>query len=77
MKTTQYIRVRDYLRNNYGITQLEATHKFGITRLAAVIFLLRSDGYVIDSENIEVVNRYGEKTRVTRYHLVSEPEVAA
>lgn len=77
MKTTQYLRIRDYLRAHYGITQLEATHKFGITRLAAVIFLLRRDGYVIDSEIVPVVNRYGEKTKVTRYHLISEPEAVA
>lgn len=77
MKKTQQIRVRDYLRKNNGITQLEATHKLGITRLSAVVFDMKKEGYVIDGEMIDVINRFGEKTRVMRYTMISEPEVAA
>lgn len=73
----QVVRVRDYLREHNGITQLEATHKLGITRLSAVIFDMKHDGFVIDDEMVSVVNRYGEKTAVKRYSMISEPEAVA
>ena len=51
-----------------GITSGEAWSKFGITRLADVIWKLRRDGYKVNSEMVKVKTRRGF-TRVARYSL--------
>ena len=52
-----------------GITPLQAMDKFGCMRLSGRIHDLREMGYEINSEIVEVKNRYGEKCRVARYTL--------
>ena len=52
-----------------GITPLQAMEKFGCMRLSGRIHDLRDMGYEINSEIVEVTNRYGEKCRVARYTL--------
>ena len=44
--------VLNHLKNDNGITPLEALNKFGAFRLSAIIFDLRKDGYDIDTEII-------------------------
>lgn len=66
---TQEERVLRFWKTRKGITQLQANQYLGVSRLAAVIFDLRQKGYNIESEIIEVTNRWGEKTRVARYYL--------
>jgi len=52
------------------ITQKTATEDYGITRLAATIWKLRHVyGIDILDETIEVPNRYGKKSKVSRYYL--------
>lgn len=65
-------RVLDYLKNHQGITSMESFELFGATRLSAIIFNLRKDGYVIDSIKRESRNRYGDKVRFVEYQLVGE-----
>lgn len=67
---TQTQRILSHLKRYAGITQLTAYNKYGVLRLAARIADLRADGYEIASVPKEVVNRYGEKCRVTEYRLV-------
>ena len=66
---TQEERVLRFWKTRKGITQLQANQYLGVSRLAAVIFDLRQKGYNIESEMVEVTNRWGEKTRVARYYL--------
>lgn len=71
-KISQSKRIVEYI-NTYGsITCLEAEHRLGIQRLAARIADLKKQGYVIDSEMVEVRNRYNEVCRVKRYYLCEE-----
>lgn len=52
------------------ITQKTATEEYGITRLAATIWKLRHVyGISILDETIEVPNRYGKTSKVSRYYL--------
>lgn len=66
---TQNQRILDYLDAHGSITQLEALKELGIMRLASRISDLRKHGCPINSEMVEVKNRYGEKCRVKRYSM--------
>ena len=44
--------VLNHLKNDNGITPIEALKLFGAFRLSAIIFDLRKDGYNIDTEII-------------------------
>ena len=61
---TQADRVLDELKRG-PITQVDAYHKVGTTRLAAHIHVLREQGHNIRTEDVTQRNRtYG------RYHLI-------
>jgi hypothetical protein len=71
---SQYDRILEHLRtHNNRITALEAMNEYGIQRLAARISVLRSEGYVFDTETTAGTNRYGDRVHYTTYVLVSEP----
>lgn len=56
--------------NDYGsITSLEALNGYGIMRLGARIYDLRSEGYPIVSEMTRSRNRFGEDVHFTTYRL--------
>ena len=68
---TQNEKIIRYLKTHKrGITPLVAMDKFGIMRLTSRIHDIRSMGYKVSSEIVEVKNRYGEKCRVSRYWMV-------
>ena len=67
---TQNQRIIDYLHEHGTITQLEALQELGIMRLASRVSDLRKHGYDIQSQMVQVENRYGEKCRVKRYSMV-------
>ena len=69
---TQEERILDYMQENGGITQLDATYELGITRLAARISDLRAHGVQVYGQTVRVKNRYGENTHVTSYSLEKE-----
>lgn len=69
LNTTQQ-RVFDYLTEFKSITTLQAFVDLGESRLSARIFELREKGIKIDSEMIEVENRFHEKRHVKRYFIV-------
>lgn len=60
-----------YLNQTTGITQLEATNLYGITRLPARISDLRKAGYNIIMIKEKGLNRYGKPTNYGRYYLRS------
>jgi len=63
-------RVLRYLQDFGSITSWEAIQNFGATRLSAIIFLLKKDGYKFDEEWITKINRYGEEVRFKKYILI-------
>lgn len=65
-------RVLEHLKNNRGITSMEAFERYGATRLSAIIYNLRDDGYVIKNVHRESLNRYGNKVRFVEYQLIGE-----
>lgn len=58
--------VLEYIKNNHGITSMEAYDKLGVTRLSAVIFNLR-ERYDITDIWETCINRYGNKVKFKRY----------
>ena len=71
-RLTQYDRVLRHLKEKGNITSLQAFREYGITRLSAVIFNLRKDGYIIVDEFITRANRYGDKVSFAKYILKGE-----
>lgn len=68
-KETHYDRVLKHLRERKSITSLEAFREYGITRLSAIIFNLRKDGYTISSNKVGRKNRYGTMVYFAKYVL--------
>ena len=52
------------------ITQKTALYRYGVSRLADVVFKLKNDGHSILTEPVRVKTRYG-KAIIARYHLES------
>lgn len=69
MKLTQYDRVLKHLKDYGTITSWESFSEYGITRLSAVVYLLRKDGYNITGEFKSTKNRYGDPTSFIEYKL--------
>lgn len=64
-------RVLDYLLSGGALTPGDAWSRFGTSRLAAIVHVLRHDGYAIRAE-IVAVSRTGERVaHVARYSLDS------
>ena len=63
-------RILAHLEAGYPITSMEAIYKYGNTRLAASISVLRKAGYEIEGKLIPVINRYGKTVYVKEYRLV-------
>ena len=64
---TQAKAVLQHLQENGSITSWEAIVLFGATRLSAIIYLLRKEGYKIETTALTVKNRYGNMTNVAKY----------
>lgn len=69
MEQTHYDRVLKHLTDFGSITSLEAFKDYGITRLSAIIYDLRKDGYNISSQKISCKNRYGKVVYFANYIL--------
>ena len=74
-KQSQKDRLLEYLQTNGTINPLESWQRLGIYRLAAVVFLLKKDGWDIITHTIEVRNQWGEPCRIAKYELVTEDQV--
>lgn len=68
-RETHKSRLLAYLNRYKSITSLEAIRDLGNTRLSATIFILRDEGYNIESETVEVTTRWGTTTKVAKYSL--------
>ena len=74
-KQTHKTRLLDYLRNYGSITSLEAIRDLGNTRLSATIYVLKDEGYNIETTSQEVQTRWTNEdgtrktTTVAKYTL--------
>tara|TARA_R100000231_G_C5307891_1_gene159512 strand:+ start:343 stop:579 length:237 start_codon:yes stop_codon:yes gene_type:complete len=74
-KQTHKTRLLDYLKNYGSITSLEAIRDLGNTRLSATIYVLKDEGYNIETTNQEVQTRWTNEdgsrktTTVAKYTL--------
>ena len=60
---SQKERILEHFQNGNTITSLEAYDRLGVTQLATRIYELKQEGYPIESDRINVYNRYLEKCR--------------
>lgn len=56
-----------------GITQMQAVELFQAYRLSGVIFNLKEQGYVIETDILEGKTQDNRPTRYARYRLISKP----
>lgn len=73
-RLTHEDRVLKHLNIFGSITTFEAFRTFGITRLSACIFNLKSKGYLFEDEWITKKNRYGDIISFKNYKLVGKKE---
>lgn len=71
-RLTHYDRVLQWLKDYGSITSWQSYENFGITRLSAIIYLLRKDGYIIENETICTKNRYNDPVHFAKYVLKGE-----
>ena len=59
-----------HLQEHGSITSMEAIDKYHCTRLSHYIYLLRKEGYVIDSEDVAFIHSVtGRKGMYSKYIL--------
>jgi len=66
---TQCERIIRYMRDKGSITSAEAMSELGIMRLASRIADLKQMGIEVVARTEKGLNRFGERTRFTRYSL--------
>ena len=71
-KETHKKIVLKHLQSGKELSQLEATQKYGILRLGAIIFNLRKEGYRIVTRMEHKPNRYGNTSNYGVYKLIQE-----
>ena len=72
-KINQRAKIIEYMRNNNGITSLEAVENLRILRLASRIHELVKLGYDINKETVYKHKEDGSVIHYTRYTLLGEP----
>ena len=70
---TQSDAVLWHLKEYGEITSWEAIREYGATRLSAIIFNHRKEGYDISSVPLQVKTRFSRNTKVSRYVYISPP----
>lgn len=69
-RVTQKDIVLKHLKDYGSISSWEGFTDYGITRLSAIIYNLRSEGFNVVSEIVHTKNRYGNPTRYSKYSLL-------
>lgn len=70
----QMTKIKEHLTRYGKITSLDAIKNYGCTRLSAKIFDLRQRGWHIETNMVEKTTRYGDKTEIAEYYLISKGE---
>ena len=68
----QHEAVLWHLNEYTRITSWEAIKEYGATRLSAIIYNLRNDGYIIDTNMKTTENRFGRKVSYSEYVLIAK-----
>jgi acetyl-CoA carboxylase carboxyltransferase component len=71
-KMTQRERILNYLSEGKELTRLNCWDELGILEAPARISELRSKGYSIVTDMIEVTNRYGEAVKVAKWSMPND-----
>lgn len=71
-KTTQKDDILQELKTYNCITTWTAFQEYGITRLSAIIYNLRHEGYPIVSIPKKFKSRHGRYSRYVEYRLIDE-----
>lgn len=66
-QNTQKGMILRHLQQFGSITSWEAIEFYGVTRLSAIIYLLRQEGHIITSRNEKGKNRYGHSVKFANY----------
>lgn len=67
---TQTARTLKYFQTHKrGLTALDFWQKLGIYRASDTIYKLRKEGYEIKTDNVKVLNQFGEECKVAYYTL--------
>lgn len=69
---TQKEWVIEHLTKYGSITPWQAIQQYGITRLGAIIFILRKEGFDITTNRVNSVNRFGHNCNFAEYVLERE-----
>lgn len=69
---TQKQAVLDHLLSGKELSSIQAINLYGVTRLGAIIFNLKKEGYVINSRREMVVNRFGHTSNPSVYSIPEE-----
>lgn len=67
---TQKGAIMWHLQEYGSITSWEAIQEYGATRLSAIIFNLRAEGYNIVSDDFKKTTRFGRSVTLARYRYV-------
>lgn len=70
-KITKTHMVLDHLKKHGSITSLEAIDNYGATRLSAIIFNLRKQGYNIETVDVKGIDRYGNSVIYGKYVMTT------
>lgn len=62
-------KVLEHLEKHGHITSIEAIDLYGATRLSAIIFNLRNQGYSIETVYVPFTDRFGTETQYGKYIL--------
>ncbi len=68
-RVTKHAQVRSHLLQNGSITSWEAIDYYGATRLSAIIYRLRNNGYDIESIPLSALDRNNNTSNFVRYVL--------
>mgnify|MGYP003634630838 FL=1 len=68
--TNQKQEILKHLKEFGKITSLEAIKEYGVTRLADKVYLLRKEGFNIETELKKFTNRYGNISTYGIYKLI-------
>lgn len=64
---TKKDKVLTHLQLQGSITSWTAIKEYGITRLSAIIYTLRKQGFIIESEPVNFIDRFGDKSTFAKY----------
>lgn len=65
--------IYNFLKENEGITSMQAFELFGATRLSDVIYRLKKAGCIIEMDKIKSKDRYGKPCVYGFYKYIGEP----